>query len=55
MQLQVPFAVRPNFDGGRNLNVLGNGPYATPSAVATCDGGDPNEIWVFVTPDRLAG
>jgi len=58
VQLQVPFAVRPNFDYNRNLNILGNGPYETGSAVAAWHGwggGEPNEVWVFVTPDMLTG
>lgn len=41
-------AVRPNFDYNRNLNILGDGPWAPGRRVAAWDGwggGDPNELW----------
>jgi len=47
------FAVRPNFDYNRNLNILGDGPYQPGSSVAAWDGwggGDPNEVWMPVFP-----
>lgn len=41
-------AMRPNFDYNRNLNILGDGPWAPGRSVAAWDGwggGDPNELW----------
>jgi hypothetical protein len=47
-------AFRPAFDFDRNLNILGDGPYASGSRVAAWDGwggGDANEMWLPVTYD----
>lgn len=43
------FAVRPNFDYNRNLNILGSGPWQPGRSVAAWDGwsgGDFNEVWI---------
>ena len=57
VQIGRPLAVRPDFDYGRNLNILGNGPYGSGDTVAAWDGwggGDPNEVWFFASPGMLA-
>jgi hypothetical protein len=43
------YAVRPQFDYDRNLNVLGDGPYVAGSQVQAWSGwsnASPNEVWV---------
>jgi hypothetical protein len=48
------FAIRPNFNYNRNLNILGDGPWQAGRTVAAWEGwggGDPNELWIPNFPD----